>query len=143
MRARLGSAISRRNSFQPWPFRATRSGRAAGARTARFPLLPLPPIPLSLHPPGTHLAVAHGPVLRLMLALGSGGGGGGVQRLHTKLLTNSSSYSVNTENTSTLNTLSHCTPIHKSLGDSKPFFSTSTPLNRCSYAVAQVQKGSQ
>ena len=46
MRARPGSAISRRNSFQPWPFRVTRLGRAAGARTARFPLLPLSP-----HPP--------------------------------------------------------------------------------------------
>ena len=46
VRARPGSAISRRNSFQPWPFRVTRLGRAAGARTARFPLLPLSP-----HPP--------------------------------------------------------------------------------------------
>ena len=67
----------------------------------------------------------------------SGGEGGRTAASHKtssllQLLTPSTLITFHTEH------IPHYTTLHKSLGDSKPFFSTSTPLSGCTYAVVSA-----
>ena len=87
--------------FHREPLCATRSDRAAGAKTARFPLLPPPPILLSLYHPGTHLASARIGTLTHALCGEWGGGGGENSGFTQNFFTTPTSYSF------TLNTLPH------------------------------------